>query len=268
MNIAIAMDSKQISVNDKNETTFNFVSDVTSNKNVKPAGVISIPEDDDSFKPYTKALFSTSAEYKSPIDCEVSGNIPNWINGSFVRVGPGRYEWGETKVKHAFDADALAHAFNLSNGKVTYRSQFLETKYHNLNEKYNRVSMPGFGTWAPPDPCACFFKRMFLYFFPNTENDNANVNVVNIQGHAVASTETPWMADIDPYTVETIKRVNAGNQLNSGKFHLIDSFTQNEFHNYMQGHNSCTSYKTAKIKGEKIFYIKHKNTRNIFSIKM
>ena len=49
MNIAIAMDSKQISVNDKNETTFNFVSDVTSNKNVKPAGVISIPEDDDSF---------------------------------------------------------------------------------------------------------------------------------------------------------------------------------------------------------------------------
>ena len=113
--------------------------------------------------------------------------------------------------------------------------------------------MPGFGTWAPPDPCACFFKRMFLYFFPNTENDNANVNVVNIQGHAVASTETPWMADIDPYTVETIKRVNAGNQLNSGKFHLIDSFTQNEFHNYMQGQILAPATKLPISKAKRYF---------------
>lgn len=66
-------------------------------KIIPPAPPIHFP-DDDSLKPIGEALFSTSQEYTKPISCEIIGHIPPWIDGTFIRVGPGRFEWGDTKV--------------------------------------------------------------------------------------------------------------------------------------------------------------------------
>ena len=37
---------------------------------------------------------------------------------------------------------------------------FVLVGYHRKNKKYNRFAQPGFGTWAPPDPCANIFMRI------------------------------------------------------------------------------------------------------------
>lgn len=197
-------------------------------KIVPPAGPIHFP-DDHSMDGHAKALFSNSQEYTKPIKCELIGKMPTWVDGTFIRVGPGRFEWGEYKCGHWFDGDAIAHRFTISKGEVVYQSKFLESEYHRNNKKYNRISAPGFGTWAPPDPCANIFRRIAMYFLPSTELDNANVNVFEIQGKIYAATELPWMLEIDKNTLDTIKRVSARGAISSGNKMLINFYDSTLF---------------------------------------
>jgi len=185
-----------------------------SAKVIQPALPVTYPSDNTYIK-YARAKYQSSEELTTPTKCQIIGEIPDWIEGTFMRVGPGKFEYGKNEAKHFFDGDALAHSFTIKNGEVVYRSRFLETDYHRKNKKYNRYTAAGFGTWAPPDPCADIFKRLALYFIPTRSSDNTNVNIFNLQGRIVAATEAPWMTEIDPVTLETIKKVNASNQLDS-----------------------------------------------------
>merc|ERR1711962_19723 len=141
--------------------------------------------------------------------------MPGWVQGSFIRVGAGQFKWGETEVNHIFDGDAMAHKFTIANGHVTYSRKFLETEYHRKNKKYNRISASGFGTWAPPDPCASIFRRFAMYIIPTVNTDNSNVNLFNVQGKTYVATEVPWMCEINPDTLDTIKMVAARASLGS-----------------------------------------------------
>lgn len=42
-------------------------------------------------------LVSSVEETPEPITTEVQGNIPAWINGNFLRNGPGKFEFGNTQ---------------------------------------------------------------------------------------------------------------------------------------------------------------------------
>ena len=53
------------------------------------------------------------------------GTIPDWISGSVVRVGPGKFEFGEDQVKHWFDGHGIVHRFNLHKGNVTFESRLV-----------------------------------------------------------------------------------------------------------------------------------------------
>lgn len=44
-------------------------------------------------------LVRTVEEIPEPITTVIKGNIPSWINGSFLRNGPGRFEFGKDKYK-------------------------------------------------------------------------------------------------------------------------------------------------------------------------
>lgn len=42
-------------------------------------------------------LVRSVEETPEPITTEVQGNIPTWINGNFLRNGPGKFEFGNTQ---------------------------------------------------------------------------------------------------------------------------------------------------------------------------
>ena len=88
---------------------------------------INVPHNDHRFDGFDVALFSNCDEYTEPMCCEVVGQIPNWVTGSFIRVGPGKFEWGKTEAGHLFDGDAIAHKFDICDGKVMFSSKFLDT---------------------------------------------------------------------------------------------------------------------------------------------
>ena len=47
----------------------------------------------------------------------VSGQIPEWLSGVLYRTGPGVQRYGNETFDHAFDGNAILHAFEVRKGK-------------------------------------------------------------------------------------------------------------------------------------------------------
>ena len=103
---------------------------------------------------------------------------------------------------------------------MQYSNRFLRSKSYVESEKHGYITMHTFATLAPPDPCKNIFQRFFSYFLPPEElTDNCNVNIVNIKGYPVATTEAPSMWQFDPEDLSSVEKLNVGTKL-GGKFSL------------------------------------------------
>ena len=66
-------------------------------------------------------LFTTMVDHPEPIDLKASGRVPSWLNGSFYRNGPGKFEFGNRTFEHFFDPSAVAQRLQIKNGELSYR---------------------------------------------------------------------------------------------------------------------------------------------------
>lgn len=154
-------------------------------------------------------LFQTvKGEISQPIATEISGTIPEWIEGSLYRNGPGKFEFGNTKYNHWFDGMALIHRFKISKGAVTYQNRFLQSDTYQKNMKADRIVVSEFGTAAFPDPCKNLFQRFFSYFKQEELTDNTLVNLFPIGDALYTATETNFLNRIDPDTLERLDKVD------------------------------------------------------------
>uniref|UniRef100_A0A6Q2YIN7 Beta-carotene 15, 15-dioxygenase 2, like n=1 Tax=Esox lucius TaxID=8010 RepID=A0A6Q2YIN7_ESOLU len=152
-------------------------------------------------------LVQSVEETPEPITTVTIGKIPCWIHGSFLRNGPGKFEFGKDNFNHWFDGMALMHRFYIRDGEVTYSSRFLRSDSYVTNLQKNRIVVSEFGTIAMPDPCKNLFARFFSRFkVPPT--DNASVNFVKYKGDYYVSTETNYMRRVDPQSLETKEKVD------------------------------------------------------------
>ncbi|XP_071327991.1 carotenoid-cleaving dioxygenase, mitochondrial-like isoform X2 [Trachinotus anak] len=158
--------------------------------------------------PCIEKIVSSVEDTPEPISTDITGRIPEWINGSFLRNGPGKFEIGNQKFNHWFDGMALLHQFKISNGQVTYKSRFLSSDSYQANQEGNRIVVSEFGTVTMPDPCKNFFQRFLSRFELPKPTDNANVSFVTYKGDYYVSTETNVMHKVDPETLETTKKVD------------------------------------------------------------
>ncbi|KAM4616236.1 beta-carotene 15, 15-dioxygenase 2, like isoform 2-T2 [Polymixia lowei] len=154
------------------------------------------------------ALVRSVEETPEPIPTTIKGTIPSWINGSFLRNGPGKFEFGQDRYVHWFDGMAMMHRFRVSDGDVTYSSRFLRSDSYVLNSKADRIVVSEFGTMAMPDPCKNIFSRFFSRFTIPKATDNASVNFVKYKGDYYVSTETNYMRRVDPQSLETKEKVD------------------------------------------------------------
>ena len=157
-----------------------------------------------------KELYQTVEEHTEPIDTKIEGEIPDWIEGTLVRVGPGKFEWGNSHYNHWFDGEAILNRFQIKDGKVQFSSRFLRTESYVESEKRGSIAMTSFGTTAPPDPCKNIFARFFSYFTMPEITDNCNVNIVKLKGDHYASTEATKMWKFDKDDLSSLERVDLG----------------------------------------------------------
>ncbi|NGX45903.1 MAG: Apocarotenoid-15,15'-oxygenase [Chlamydiae bacterium] len=150
----------------------------------------------------TQPLAHKSLE--SEIVCEslpIQGEVPSWIEGTFYRNGPAKFEAGGESVNHWFDGLAMLHAFALKNGKVSYTNQFLRSSNYTEMMEHNSINFSGFAQ----DPCRVHFQHSQIH--------NANVNVAKIAEEYVALTEFPLPVRFDPHTLETLGVLDYADQL-------------------------------------------------------
>ena len=75
---------------------------------------------------------SCQEENIKPISGSKFGIIPNWIRGSLVQNGPGKFTFGSDIFKHLFDGSALVRKFRIEDGEVTYQCQFVKTQSYKV----------------------------------------------------------------------------------------------------------------------------------------
>ncbi|XP_004605105.2 carotenoid-cleaving dioxygenase, mitochondrial [Sorex araneus] len=204
--------------------------------------------------PCIAPLFTTVEETPQFIMAQVQGHFPQWLNGSLLRVGPGKFEFGKDKYNHWFDGMALLHQFRLGKGTVTYRSKFLQSDTFKANSAHNRIVISEFGTLAVPDPCKNIFERFVSKFEMPAITDNTSVNYVHYKGDYYVSTETNFMNKVDIETLERTEKVEwskfiAVNGATAHPHYDPDGTAYNMGNSYGP-HGSC--YNVIRIPPEKV----------------
>ena len=63
-----------------------------------------------------------------PLELKIKVTIPEWLNGTLFRNGPGRFRFGEKVYSHFFDGMACILKFQINNGKVFFTNKLIETE--------------------------------------------------------------------------------------------------------------------------------------------
>uniref|UniRef100_A0A671LG56 Beta,beta-carotene 15,15'-dioxygenase-like n=2 Tax=Sinocyclocheilus anshuiensis TaxID=1608454 RepID=A0A671LG56_9TELE len=149
-------------------------------------------------------------EHPEPIKAEVKGLIPEWLQGTLIRNGPGLFSLGETRYNHWFDGMALLHSFTIKKGEVTYRSKYLRGDTYNSNTQANRIVVSEMGTMAYPDPCKNIFSKVITFLSHTIPDftDNCANNIIKYGNDYHATSETNYIRKIDPITLETQDKVD------------------------------------------------------------
>ena len=70
----------------------------------------------------------TSLEEETAVDSlPVVGEVPGWLTGALVRVTPAKLEVGERRLDHWFDGLAMLNRFGIADGRVSYKSRFIDS---------------------------------------------------------------------------------------------------------------------------------------------
>ncbi|XP_072306089.1 beta,beta-carotene 15,15'-dioxygenase [Eucyclogobius newberryi] len=154
-------------------------------------------------------------ETPEPVQATVRGCIPDWLEGTLIRNGPGLFSVGDAQYNHWFDGLSLIHSFTFKNGEVSYRSKFLESNTYKRNIRADRIVVSEFGTMVYPDPCKNIFSRFFTHLsnvIPDF-TDNNLVNIIQYGKDYYAASEVNYINEINPSTLETIGRTNYRNYI-------------------------------------------------------
>lgn len=158
-------------------------------------------------------LFKSVDQETDYTELKVTGKIPSWLEGSLVRNGPGKFELGDSQLRHWFDGFAILHKFDIKDGKVFYRSKFLKSEDYEKNLKVGKIKSRHFGTVT--DPCANIFSKFFSSFKRPNPN-NANVSVVKKGNKIAAVSDFSSMVEFDYETLETKGRVEFKDKFGNG----------------------------------------------------
>ncbi|MDZ7731556.1 MAG: carotenoid oxygenase family protein [Natrialbaceae archaeon] len=144
--------------------------------------------------------FQTLEREVQDLELEVEGTIPDWLRGTLLRNGPGKFDYEDQSVNHWFDGHAMLHRFQLTADGVSYSNRMLESDAHTSAEEEGALTYSEFAT----DPCRDRFERVFVMFTGPDITDNAAVSIDRHADRFIAMTETPIPVEFDPETLETL----------------------------------------------------------------
>lgn len=154
--------------------------------------------------------FISASELQAPIKASVKGNLPEWLRGDLIRVGPGKFDMDDDSFtcNHWLDGLALIYKFSFKENQVTFNKRFLDSDAYKKAQKAGRPVFTEFGTKAFPDPTKSLFSRLVSSFDSSCVTDNATVNIMKIENEIFVSSETCYMRRIEQNTLDTKEKVD------------------------------------------------------------
>lgn len=161
--------------------------------------------------------FSEAGETTATLDVE--GSLPDWLDGTLLRNGPGRFAVGGQVLRHWFDGLALPrrYGFDPEAGRVEYAVRYLRSETYRGAREGRLVS----DQFATPAGFATGLRgRLARLRGPTrsggsaasvpwpldslgaTLTDNASVSFARVGDRFAAVTETPRMVALDPETLD------------------------------------------------------------------
>lgn len=136
-------------------------------------------------------------EYEYFIE-DIEGKVPEELQGTLFRNGPGLFDVQGTPLQHPFDGDGMVCAISfLPNGKVHFRNRFVRTEGYVQEQKAGKMIYRGvFGTQKPGG----WINNIFDIKVKNI----ANTNVIYWGNKLLALWEAAEPYLLDPSTLETL----------------------------------------------------------------
>ena len=124
------------------------------------------------------------------------GTVPQELQGTLYRNGPGRLERGGQWLHHPFDGDGMITALRFEQGRVQLRNRFIRTEGWQAEEAAGKWLYRGvFGTQKPGGALANAFDLRL--------KNIANTHVVPLGDQLLALWEAAEPHALDPDTLET-----------------------------------------------------------------
>lgn len=202
-------------------------------------------------------LVRSTDEQVTPIDAQVVGELPNWLSGNFIRLGPGKFEIDDFQVNHWFDGFSVLCKFTIKDGKVTFSKRFLQSDAYKKALGAGKPVYTEFGTKAYTDPSKNIFSRMMSTLSPELTDNNA-VNLFTISDNIFAASETCNLRRIDLCTLDTQEKVDLYKLVG---VHLISShmITDKDGTSYTMATTITSGIKYNIVKIPQVQAAKHKD---------
>ncbi|XP_076451322.1 retinal Mueller cells isomerohydrolase-like [Babylonia areolata] len=131
-------------------------------------------------EPSTWLMFQSEMETLTPVDTQVTGQIPQWLSGTLYRNGCGLFDEGTAATTHLFEGYSVLHRYDIGQGGVKYTSRVLHREAWLRAVKAHRLAVaPDGSTKEYVDPCMATFSGDKLF----------------------ALTESPVLQEIDPVSL-------------------------------------------------------------------
>lgn len=145
---------------------------------------------------WQQGYLSQPNEYDYWLD-EIEGEIPQDLEGTLFRNGPGLLDVGGQPIHHPFDGDGMICSIAFSEGSAYFRNRFVRTEGYLAEQKAGKLLYRGvFGTQKPGGWLANLFDLKL--------KNIANTNVIYWGEKLLALWEAAQPHRLDPYTLETL----------------------------------------------------------------
>lgn len=186
-------------------------------------------------------LFDVEAESERT-PCPIQGKIPEWLSGTLLRNGPGKFTVGDKRVDW-FDGLALLHAFEFTPQNVLYSSRFLRSEQYYIMTVEKSLNFAGF---------AQAIQNQDSRFIPKEMKgiNNADVTIQHYADQFVALTEIPLPVVFDPASLATVGEFKYEDTLEQGQFesaHAQQDLASKETFNYFIRFGRHSSYVIWKM---------------------